>query len=35
MELENDRFRKAWGYFYEHEGKAGKRLMDSAFAKSE
>jgi hypothetical protein len=34
-QLENDRIRKAWDYLYEQEGKAGKRLMDSAYIKSE
>jgi outer membrane murein-binding lipoprotein Lpp len=33
-ELENDLFKKAWYYRYEREGKAGKRLMDSAYVKS-
>ena len=33
--MENDRFKKAWYYLYEHEGKAWKRLMDSAYTKSE
>jgi hypothetical protein len=32
-ELENDRINRAWYYLYEQEGKAGKRLMDSAYAK--
>jgi hypothetical protein len=33
-ELENDRIKKAWNYLYQQEGKAGKRLMDSVYAKS-
>jgi hypothetical protein len=32
-ELENDRIKKAWYYLYEQEGKARKRLMDSAYVK--
>jgi hypothetical protein len=31
--LEIDRINRAWYYLYEREGKAGKRLMDSAFSK--
>lgn len=34
MQLQNDRTRKAWGYLYEMEGKAGKSLMDSAYMKA-
>jgi hypothetical protein len=34
-ELENDRIKRAWFYLYGHEGKAGRRLMDSAYSKSE
>jgi hypothetical protein len=34
-ELGNDRTKKAWNYLYQQEGKAGKRLMDSAYVKSE
>jgi hypothetical protein len=33
-ELENDRINRSWHYLYEREGKAGKRLMDSAYSKS-
>ena len=33
-QLENDHIKKAWYYFYEQEGKSGKRLMDSAYFKS-
>ena len=33
-ELKNDRINKAWYYLYEHEGKAWRRLMDSAYFKS-
>jgi hypothetical protein len=33
-ELENDRINKAWYYLYQQEGKAGRRLMDSAYVKS-
>jgi len=33
-ELENDRIKKAWYYLYSEQGKAGRRLMDSAFIKS-
>jgi len=32
-ELENDQIKKAWFDLYSHEGKTGKRLMDSAFSK--
>jgi hypothetical protein len=32
-QIGNDRFRNAWGYVYDAEGKAGKRLMDSAALK--
>jgi len=35
VQLQNDRFRKAWGYSYGHQGKAGKRLMDSAYIKAD
>lgn len=31
QELENDRIKKAWFYLYGHGGKAGRRLMDSAY----
>ncbi len=31
-QLENDRIKKAWYYHYDQEGKAGKRLMDSAYS---
>ena len=34
-EQENYRIKKAWYYLYKQEGKAGKRLMDSAYLKSE
>jgi hypothetical protein len=34
-QLENDRIKKAWFYLYEQEGKTVKRLMDSAYIKSE
>ena len=34
-ELKNDRIKKAWYYLYEQEGKAGKRLMDSAYSKAD
>jgi hypothetical protein len=34
-QLENDHIKKAWYYFYEQEGKSGKRLMDSAYIKTE
>jgi hypothetical protein len=34
IQLENDRILKAWGYLYDMEGKAGKRLMDSAYRRS-
>jgi len=34
IQLQNDRIKKAWYYLYEQEGKAGKRLMDSAYSKS-
>jgi hypothetical protein len=30
-QMENDRIKKAWYYLYERDGKAGKRLMDSAY----
>jgi len=33
-ELKNDRINKAWYYLYNQQGKAVKRLMDSAYAKS-
>jgi len=33
-ELDNDRIKRAWFYLYDHQGKAGKRLMDSALNKS-
>ena len=33
-QLQNDRILKAWGYLYDMEGKAGKRLMDSAYMKA-
>jgi hypothetical protein len=32
-QLENDRTIKAWKYLYQQEGKAGRRLMDSAYLK--
>jgi hypothetical protein len=32
---QNDRILKAWGYLYDMEGKAGKRLMDSAYSKAQ
>ena len=32
-ELQNHRIKKAWYYLYDQEGKAGKRLMDSAYSK--
>jgi hypothetical protein len=32
QELENDRIRKAWYFRYDHEGKFGRRLMDSAYS---
>ena len=34
-QLKNDRINRAWYYLYEQEGKAVRRLMDSAYAKSE
>jgi hypothetical protein len=34
-ELENDRINKAWYYLYDHENKAGKKLMDSAYKYSQ
>jgi len=34
QQLENDQIKKAWHYLYNREGKAGKRLMDSAYLKS-
>jgi hypothetical protein len=34
IQLENDQIKKAWYYLYEQEGKAGKRLMDSAYSRS-
>jgi len=34
-ELENDRIKKAWYYLYEHYGRAEKKLMDSAYYKSD
>lgn len=34
-QLENDRIRKAWGYLYDQEGKTGRRLMDSAYLRSD
>ena len=34
-ELENDRIKKAWYYLYDREGKVRKRLMDSAYIKTE
>ena len=33
-QIGNDRILRAWGYLYDWEGKAGKRLMDSAYFKS-
>jgi hypothetical protein len=33
-QLENDRINRAWYYLYDQEGKAGKRLMDSAYVKT-
>lgn len=33
-QLEDDRIKRAWYYLYEQEGKAGKRLMDSAYSKT-
>jgi hypothetical protein len=34
QEQENDRIKKAWNYLYQQEGKARRRLMDSAYFKS-
>jgi hypothetical protein len=34
-EMENDRIKKAWYYLYDREGKIGRRLMDSAYSKSQ
>lgn len=34
-ELENGRINKAWYYLYDHENKAGKKLMDSAYKYSQ
>lgn len=34
IELDNDHIKKAWYYLYDHDGKPGKRLMDSAYFKS-
>jgi hypothetical protein len=31
IQLENDKIRKAWYSLYDQQGKAGKRLMDSAY----
>ena len=31
--LENDRINKAWYYLYDHEGKARRKVMDSAYSK--
>jgi hypothetical protein len=33
-QLENDHIKKAWHYLYGQEGKAVKRLMDSAYSKT-
>jgi hypothetical protein len=33
-QLQNDRIKRAWYYLYEEEGKARKRLMDSAYSKT-
>jgi hypothetical protein len=33
-QLENERINRAWYYLYDQAGKAGKRQMDSAYAKS-
>jgi hypothetical protein len=33
-QLENDRINKAWFYLYKNEGKAVRRLMDSAYSKN-
>jgi hypothetical protein len=32
QELENDRAKKAWHFLYGHEGKSGRRLMDSIYS---
>ncbi|WP_127125416.1 hypothetical protein [Pseudoflavitalea rhizosphaerae] len=32
-QLENDRTNVAWNYLYEHQGKQGKKLMDSIYHK--
>jgi len=32
QQLENDRINKAWYYLYKEQGKAGKRLMDTAYS---
>ena len=34
VQIGNDRILRAWGYLYDWEGKAGKRLIDSAYFKS-
>lgn len=33
IQVENDQIKKAWYYLYEQEGRAGKRIMDSAYMK--
>ena len=35
QELQTDRVKKAWDYFYFQEGKVVRRLMDSAYIKSQ
>ena len=34
QKLENDRIKKAWDYLYSQQGRAIKRLMDSAYIKT-
>lgn len=34
-QLENNRIKKAWNYLYDHQGKTGRRMMDSAYNQSE
>jgi hypothetical protein len=35
QQLQTDRIKKAWDYFYFQEGKVVRRLMDSAYIKSQ